>query len=122
MAESARPIGGGVGSDLARRLIAQPIRRHASLSARAMPVRLEPLAESETDEEPVAAPETGGVDLTRQLESQIMVMKAVLQAARSENERLRAYVDMDGEELGPEARAIRDRWAGLVDRLLHAST
>lgn len=122
MAESARRIGGGLGSDLARRLLAQPIRRHATLSARAVPARLAPVPdiEAETDEDGVAAPELAA-DLTRQLESQITVMKAVLLAERRENERLRACLDMDDEDaLGPEARAVRERWAGLVDRLLHA--
>ena len=80
------------------------------------------MPEPETDDEDDRSPEPDSADLTRQLESQIMVMKAVLRAERFENERLRACLDMDGDaELGPEAQAVRERWADLVDRLLHAS-
>lgn len=57
---------------------------------------------------------------TSQLKAEVMVMKAVLGAERREAERLRACISRidAAEPLTPEAQAVRDRWAALVDHLL----
>jgi hypothetical protein len=49
------------------------------------------------------------------------VMKAVLGAERREADRLRTCITRmdESEPLTPEAQAVRDRWAALVDTLLH---
>nr|WP_246413289.1 hypothetical protein [Methylobacterium brachythecii] len=65
--------------------------------------------------------ETASSDIKR-MRIEMMVLKAVLDAERSENANLRACIGLDeaDETLGAEARAVRDRWATLLDRLLHA--
>ena len=112
MADAARRAGNGLGTDVARRLIARPIRLHGSPSGS--------IARRETAPGPDAVETAPSADLTRSLETQILVMKAVLKAERHENAKLRATFAADEESLGAEARAVRDRWAGLVDRILNA--
>ena len=118
MAEAARRYGSGLGADVARRLLARPIQRQAVRPVRsaALPQQAEPTIAEPTAAEPIVVP-----DLTRKLEAQIRIMKAVLAAERRENESLRTCIGMDDEPLGEEARAVRNRWAGIVDRLLHAA-
>jgi hypothetical protein len=49
------------------------------------------------------------------------MMKAALAAERRESEALRSSLGLAGAEtLGEEARAVRARWAALVERLIHA--
>ena len=50
------------------------------------------------------------------LEAELSLLKAVLQAEREETAQLRAR--LLGSEPDADARAIRDRWATLVDHLL----
>ncbi|MEA1830533.1 hypothetical protein U8607_00430 [Methylobacterium durans] len=112
MADAARRVRDGGGSDLVRRLIARPIRLDIARNASA-PV---PLPVQEADEGP-----DEGSDLAR-LRAEMTVMKAVLEAERREAAKLRATVDsvVGAEPVGAEARAVRDRWATLVDGLLNA--
>lgn len=121
MAEAALRLGNefghgeDFGSDIVRRLMARPIRtgptpKRADASPVALPA--EPVVEAV---EEIAL----DTDLAR-LRSEILVMKAVLRAEREENAGIRASVErLAGlEPLSPEARAVRDRWAALVDKLL----
>ncbi|GJE53635.1 MULTISPECIES: hypothetical protein [Methylobacterium] len=121
MAEAARRTGYGHGSDVVRRLIARPIRMRATPAVRTVMPDLEPA-------QPAAI--TPGIDETdappsdiARLRTEMMLLKAVLMAERRENASLRACVGFDDADqtLGDEARAVRDRWATLVDRLLHPS-
>ncbi|WP_244612401.1 hypothetical protein [Methylobacterium haplocladii] len=104
-----------------RRLIARPIRMQATPIVRPVAAEVEPAGQAtvaagidETDIPPS--------DIAR-LRTEMMLLKAVLQAERTENASLRACVGFDeaDEKLGDEARAVRDRWATLVDRLLHSA-
>lgn len=121
MAEAALRLGNDFGhgedfgSDIVRRLMARPIRagapqKRADVSPVALPA--EPPVET-VEEIPLDA------DLAR-LRSEILVMKAVLRAERAESASIRASVERlaGPEPLSPEARAVRDRWAALVDKLL----
>ena len=108
-------LGGDFGSDIVRRLMARPIRtgtapKRADIAPAALPAE----AWAEVAEE--AAPSD---DLAR-LRSEIMVMKAVLRAEREEAASIRASVERlaGPAPLSPEACAVRDRWAALVDQLL----
>ncbi|HEV7438339.1 MAG TPA: hypothetical protein VGN94_01750 [Methylobacterium sp.] len=113
MAEMARRVRDGGGSDVVRRLIARPIRIDFTRPSAPAPVFEAEPAEDEAEPE--------GADLAR-LRAEMLVMKAVLQAERQESAHLRAQVHSVAavETLTPEARAVRDRWAALVDSLLHA--
>ncbi|KAB1073064.1 hypothetical protein [Methylobacterium planeticum] len=113
MAESARRVRDGGGSDVVRRLIARPIRIDVT-----RPSAPAPVYEAEPDED---EGEAENADLAR-LRGEMLVMKAVLQAERQESAHLRAQVRSvaEAEPLTPEARAVRDRWSSLVDRLLLA--
>ena len=112
MAEMARRVRDGGGSDVVRRLIARPIRIDFTRPSAPAPVFEAEPAEDEAEPE--------GADLAR-LRAEMLVMKAVLQAERQESAHLRAQVhSVAVETLTPEARAVRDRWAALVDSLLHA--
>lgn len=113
MAEAARRYG-GLGADAARRLIARPIHRQG---ARASQSAYERLPEFDT---PAAAVAVATSDQTRRLEAELRLMKAVVAAERRENANLRASFDIRDESLGEEARAVRARWAALVDELLQA--
>ncbi|WP_132249586.1 hypothetical protein [Methylobacterium segetis] len=113
MADVARRVRDGGGSDLVRRLIARPIRFDV---ARHVPVPVSSPAATPMDED---SDEPG--DLVR-LRAEMTVMKAVLDAERRETAKLRATVrSVTGPEpVGEEARAVRDRWATLVDGILNA--
>jgi hypothetical protein len=70
----------------------------------------------------VSTPEPGAAeaDLVR-LRLEVAMMKAALAAERRESEALRSSLGLAGvETLGEEARAVRARWAALVERLIHA--
>lgn len=120
MAEAARRTGYGHGSDVVRRLIARPIRVHALPPAKAT------VAETEPADVGDIAPTLDETDLPpsdlARLRTEMMLLKAVLMAERRENASLRAAVGLDDANhvLSDDARVVRDRWATLVDRLLHA--
>lgn len=110
MAEAARRTGNGLGADVARRLIARPLRLQGQRPT--APTR----AAAPVADEDIVVP---AADPARRLAAENLVMKAVIKAERRENALLRAAVGADSETtLGDEARAVRDRWAGIVDRLL----
>ena len=115
MAQAAlRIVDDEIDTSIVRRLMARPIRVVAEVAPAA------PEPQPETMATP-AFPESGaGAELSR-LKAEIMVMKAVLGAERREAERLRACITRmdDAEPLTPEAQAVRDRWAALVDTLLN---
>jgi hypothetical protein len=103
---------GGPDFDLVRRLLLPP----GWLGPR--PYRLPPPEEAEAEDLD---------DLVAQLEAENKVMKAVLRSEREAAAELRAQVaalssqqTQDGTTQ-EDLRADRDRWAGLVERLLFAS-
>ncbi|MCC0806709.1 hypothetical protein FPV16_10815 [Methylobacterium sp. W2] len=103
------------GSDIVKRLMARPIRtsptpKRVDIAPVALPV--EPRAE--------VIEETAPSDDLARLRSEIMVMKAVLRAEREEAANVRASIERlaGPAPLSPEACAVRDRWAALVDQLL----
>ncbi len=54
------------------------------------------------------------------LRMEVLMMKAALAAERRESEALRSSLGLSAADtLGDEARAERERWAGLVGRLIH---
>ena len=59
-------------------------------------------------------------DVVERLQAEMAVMKAILMAERAEAASLRARMALhvEPEPIGAEARATRERWAGMVDRLL----
>ena len=114
MAQAAlRIVDDEIDTRLVRRLMGRPLR-----------VVAEPVSDV-SDAEPTASPEVAKAvpagEVSR-LRAELMVMKAVLGAERREAERLRACLTRMDEAapLTPEARAVRDRWAALVDTLLDA--
>ncbi|WP_336486108.1 hypothetical protein [Methylobacterium nigriterrae] len=113
MADVARRVRDGSGSDVVRRLIARPIRLDLARAVAPAPLPADEDDEDDASEAPA--------NLT-QLQAEMLVMKAVLQAERRESAQLRAQFHhiAASDDLGPEARAVRDRWAALVDGLLHA--
>ncbi|HEX8417808.1 MAG TPA: hypothetical protein VF641_09395 [Methylobacterium sp.] len=123
MAEAARQMHRELGSDIVRRLVARPIRvdsrggsaNLADLIVTAAPADIVP--ETETAPDVPDAPD----DLVR-LRTEMVVLKAVLDAERRESAKLRTCMDaaMLPAPVSEEARAVRDRWSALVDRLLHA--
>lgn len=121
MAEAARRTRYGHGSDVVRRLIARPIHMHATPAART-PLASAPQPIAEEPETSFDEPAEAVSSDIKRLRTEMMLLKAVLHAERSENASLRACLGLDEEDdtLGAEARAVRDRWATLVDRLLHA--
>jgi hypothetical protein len=134
MAEAARRFRETSGSDVVRRLIARPIRLDPPRSA-AMPA-YEPAdalleAAFATSEHEMAALEDlefqdetfddePEEDVVERLQAEMAVMKAILMAERAEAASLRARMALhvEPEPIGAEARATRERWAGMVDRLL----
>lgn len=114
MAEAARRMDNGLGADVARRLIARPIRLQGTQAARTIPSDGAPFAE------PTAIPDAPS-ETTGRLQAEILMMKAIVKAQRHENETLRAAFGVHEEPLGDEARAVRERWAGLIDSLLTVS-
>ena len=122
-----------------RRLMTRPI--HAHLAAAVQPrtvaaeVAAEPVTQAPADavvqivaDAPAEAPAplsfapeaaAGEADLAR-LRLEVAVMKAALAAERRESEALRTSLGLaDAETLSEEARAVRARWAALVERLIH---
>lgn len=126
-----------------RRLMTRPI--HAHLAAAVQPrvvvaeVAAEPVTQAPADavaqivaDAPADAPAdvpaplsfapeaaAGEADLAR-LRLEVAVMKAALAAERRESEALRTSLGLaDAETLSDEARAVRARWAALVERLIH---
>ncbi len=143
MAEAVRRFGEASGSDVVRRLIARPIRldpprmaasipastAFASASADPVDGRSEILVPEPTGD--AAAFENGAVederfdedfedDVVERLHAEMAVMKAILMAERAEAASLRARIaeHAEPEPIGAEARATRERWAAMVDRLL----
>lgn len=118
MSETARRLAYGHGSDVVRRLIARPIRLGTLQSPALIPAQDEPVAELIQDDAEVAAPATP--DQTDRLKLEVTLMKAVLKAERRENENLRAAIGLAQAPgaFGTEARAVHERWAEIVDRLL----
>ena len=140
MAGTARRIADGLGTDTVRRLMARPIRTHiagaghhrpgpvieAPFAFEPTPLALEPAAltapaaaEPEDDGEAYAPP---SLEVAR-LQAELQILKAVICAERREVATLRACYGLGDEEdtLTAEARAMRDRWAALVDRLIQES-
>ena len=118
MIEPARRKGSGHSSDVVRRLIARPIRTRVAQSRE--PVRNDPPAQAEPQPQPSAEAAAPAAEPGRS-DAEFLILKAVLQSERRENASLRACLGFDAEDAarGEEARAMRDRWAALVDRLLH---
>ncbi len=126
MADAETRSNSVLGAEVARRLIARPIRRHVSLHARAQqPQSLLEAASPWREVPPItsrsAVPIEQPAPPAKKLEAEVRLMKAVIEAERRENASLRACVAEDDEELSDEARAVRDRWMRVVDRLLQAS-
>lgn len=138
MAEAVRRFRETGGSDVVRRLIARPIR----LDPPRMPARM-PVAAQVWDEPVVAFAETADAaaaydaddvgddaydaedeaddgDVVERLQAEMALMKAILMAERAESAVLRARIERapEPDPIGAEARATRDRWAGMVDRML----
>lgn len=112
MADVARRLESRSNPDVVRRLIARPIRLEHS---RHVPPRPEPEA-LEPDAE-VAASAAAERDV-EQLEAELALLKAVLQAERAEAAELRARLADTGREPETDLYALRERWAALVDHLL----
>jgi hypothetical protein len=114
MAQAAlRIVDDEIDTGLVRRLMARPLR--AAPDAPMTPEA--PTAASVA----IAPTGTSAAGEVSRLKAEVMVMKAVLGAERRESDRLRACISrIDGAELlSPEAQAVRDRWAALVDHLLN---
>lgn len=139
MAEAASRFRETSGSDVVRRLIARPIRLdppRVALAPTAFEMRAEALiadaAEADAAVEGIDAEDAGfddedaGFDdeaedgVVERLQAEMVVMKAILTAERAEVASLRARIALhvEPEPIGEEARATRERWAGMVDRLL----
>ena len=130
MAGTARRIADGLGTDTVRRLIARPIHAHIAGAghrhpghAHALPHEPAPEAFAPLDLAAEDEAETGGAAAldVAQLRAELQILKAVILAERREVATLRACIGLDEADatLGAEARALRDRWAALVDRLIH---
>jgi hypothetical protein len=124
MVEAALQVHREFGSEIVRRLVARPIRIDARGSAfiPAQTVITLPEPAASAAEAPREEAEPASSEELARLRTEMMVMKAVLDAERRETARLRARIE-DVATPGPvldDARATRDRWATLVDRLLHA--
>lgn len=110
MADVARRLESRSNPDVVRRLIARPIRLEHS---RLVPPRPEPEAFEPEAEVPA--------DVERdveQLEAELALLKAVLQAERAQAAELRARLADTGREPETDLHALRERWAALVDHLL----
>ncbi|ABY30427.1 hypothetical protein ASF55_03505 [Methylobacterium sp. Leaf119] len=122
-----------------RRLMTRPIHAHLAAAVQPRAVVAEVAAEAVTQapadavvqivaDAPAEAPAplsfapeaaAGEADLAR-LRLEVAVMKAALAAERRESEALRTSLGLaDAETLSDEARAVRARWAALVERLIH---
>jgi hypothetical protein len=124
MAEAVRRFESRSNPDVVRRLIARPIRLEHS---RLVPPQPEPEllpeapaetqpAISETEAETIVS--VGAERDVELLEAELALLKAVLQAEREETAQLRARLSGPGTEAEMDVRAIRERWAALVDHLL----
>lgn len=143
MAEAVRRFGEASGSDVVRRLIARPIRLDPPRMAATIPTSTSfAMASADPVDEPGEGPvpDTAGDaaafegiafadetfdeepedDVVERLQAEMAVMKAILMAERAEAASLRARIaqHVEPEPIGAEARATRERWAGMVDRLL----
>ena len=129
MAEAARRYQQAGSSDLLRRLMARPVRldpqarTRLPLPGRDLPGhdlhRADP-PENEPDEDHFDDSEEA--DAIVRLETELQVMKAVLRAQRQEVESLRAQRQLLTESAASDdVRATRERWAALVERLIHDS-
>lgn len=106
------------GSSAVRRLMARPIHAHIAEAARPRPIAPDVTASPPADES-VAPAVPATEDLVR-LRMEVLMMKAALAAERRESEALRSSLGLSAADtLGDEARAERERWAGLVGRLIH---
>ena len=145
MAEAARRFRETSGSDVVRRLIARPIRLDPPRVVAAMPAPTAFERRGKASSAKASSPETSitetivddaapevveaedpGLDdeaeedVVERLQAEMAVMKAILMAERAEAASLRARMEqqVEPEPIGAEARATRERWAGMVDRLL----
>lgn len=126
MAEAALRRGNDFDTDILRRIMARPLRVEPSRTTGASttaPVveivhRILPI-DATTRDTPIKTEPSGD---SSKLRAEVLVMKAVLSAERRETADLRALVKRLDEPavMSDEARAVRDRWAALVDRLLDA--
>ncbi|AMB45175.1 hypothetical protein Y590_09695 [Methylobacterium sp. AMS5] len=122
-----------------RRLMTRPIHAHLAAAVQPRAVVAEVAAEAMTQapaeamapivvDAPADVPtplsfepeaDAAEADLAR-LRLEVAVMKAALAAERRESEALRTSLGLaDAETLSEEARAVRARWAALVERLIH---
>lgn len=141
MIEATRRRSPALSGSAMRRLMTRPIHAHLAVAAQPRLVPVEAPAETPADlaeENPADAvalatadtdvdllapsqPEAdaGEADLTR-LRLEVAMMKAALAAERRESEALRSSLGLvEAETLSEEARAVRARWAALVERLIH---
>ncbi|GJE60656.1 hypothetical protein [Methylobacterium trifolii] len=116
MAEAARRFQQAGGSDVVRRLLARPIRLEQRQPIPAAPsLPLDASVDEDWDE---ADADEASDDVAR-LETELTLTKAILQAERRELAALRARIEPAQEDdLSEEGRAVRQRWALLVDNLL----
>jgi hypothetical protein len=120
VAEAALRDDEGSESEMVRRLMARSLRLVEAPVNEPEAHRPPPLAFLREQTPPASAE----VD---RLKAEILVMKAVLRSQQDEIAQLRACLmaitdpEIDPAPLTPEAQAVRDRWATLVDRLLQAS-
>jgi len=117
MAQAAlRNVDDEIDTRIVRRLMARPLR--VVVDAAPPAPEVEPGVEIMPAAEVI---ETATATEISRLKAQMMVMKAVLGAERQEADRLRACLTQmnDPAPLTAEAQAVRDRWAALVDTLLH---
>lgn len=117
MAEPACQTRNEFGSGTVRRLIARPIRIDLT---RPSP-RSAGWAQDLLDRDAAAEQREREAEVER-LRTEVEVMKAVLASERRETARLRACLGLDdaADPATDEVRAVRDRWATLVDRILRA--
>lgn len=138
MAEAVRRFREAGGSDVVRRMLARPIRLDPPRPRTRVTIDVPPVADRVQDAPAASAFEApfethdafddlADADAEREAETDAVVerlraemtlVKAILVAERAESASLRARIEQEADALGPEARATRDRWAGMVDRLL----
>ncbi|BAU90745.1 hypothetical protein MPPM_2140 [Methylorubrum populi] len=129
MIEATRRRSPALSGSAMRRLMTRPIHAHLAGTVPPRALVAEVPSDIATDahaDAPMAAPalpnsETGSADADlARLRLEVAVMKAALAAERRESEALRSSLGLvDAETLGEEARAVRARWAALVERLIH---
>jgi hypothetical protein len=133
MIEATRRRSPALSGSAMRRLMTRPIHAHLAVAAQPRLVPADAPADvAEAVPAEAAAPVTaegaapsgpeadaGDADLTR-LRLEVAMMKAALAAERRESEALRSSLGLaEAETLSEEARAVRARWAALVERLIH---